>query len=189
MHEIPVHRAWQIIVGRFCVVVQQVLERDLPQRVSVLAHSQGTMIALEALNAISIARKGDYPLNTPHLALGTKTAHLRFDLVTMGCPLHQLYKHYFQRKYDIVRPEDSWLRSWINVYRADDFVGRAIEGPKRAYPRNVEIAPRGHVNYWADRAVIRRIIGLARLARSRAGAGESRPTNLRGAPCKARSTP
>ncbi len=147
------HAIWHAIVKRFCSVLEHALANGSAQRVTVLAHSQGTMIALEALGAITIERKGGYPAN-PQRA-GLPPGRPRIDLVTLGCPLTHLYQHYFPLQYVINPAEQSLLQRWINIYRADDFVGRDVASDAGCIePRNFAVAPRGHVNYWSDRDVL-----------------------------------
>ena len=159
---------WHTIVRRFCAVVEHTLcapvqgassARAAP-RVSVLAHSQGTMIALEGLGAITIERKGNYPTGKNSVRLPPGCG--RIALVTLGCPLSHLYMHYFPKQYDTALEPHGVLLSWANIFRADDFVGRAVtSGAGRVQPRNIEVGPRGHVNYWSDREVLDHLVGGA----------------------------
>lgn len=152
------HAIWHAIVKRFCSVLEAALARHAAQRVTVLAHSQGTMIALEGLGAITIQRKGGYPATPQRVQLPPGCP--RIHLVTMGCPLTHLYQHYFPLQYAVNPPADSLLQRWINIYRADDFVGRAVDSDAGGLqPHNVAVAPRGHVNYWSDRDVLNQLIG------------------------------
>ncbi|HEX6721073.1 MAG TPA: hypothetical protein VF107_05860, partial [Burkholderiaceae bacterium] len=158
------HAIWHTIVRRFCAVVQDTLRtvlQDAPPgraapRVSVLAHSQGTMIALEGLGAITIERRGNFPAEQQTVQLPAGCGTIR--LVTLGCPLSHLYMHYFPKQYDTVRAPHGGLH-WLNIFRADDFVGRAITGGAgRIGPHNVEVEPRGHVDYWSDREVLDHLV-------------------------------
>ncbi len=124
----------------------------------LVSHSQGTMVAIEVLN-------------DPELSW----LRNRFDnitLITMGCPLSNLYQHYFRHHYPpLHEPYWSELRmrvdQWTNIYRIDDYVGREIEFPdvepepcaerggdlKTVYS-NHAVGPRGHLGYWMDREVL-----------------------------------
>jgi hypothetical protein len=53
---------------------------------------------------------------------------------------------------------ESLLERWVNIYRADDFVGRQVDGHPSSPPNNVPIGPRGHVNYWSDREVLDHLV-------------------------------
>lgn len=123
---------------------------------TIISHSQGTMIAIEVLN-------------DPEL-LWMKNKFRSIKLVTMGSPFSHLYQHYFHHFYP---PLDSkyWellserVDRWINVYRIDDFVGTRIDFPTdKSLPTsehphgqfsNFQVGPRGHMNYWADSDVLR----------------------------------
>jgi hypothetical protein len=146
------HAIWHAIVKRFCSVLEHTLAGCAAQRVTVLAHSQGTMIALEGLGAITIERKGGYPASPQRARLAPQR---RIDLVTLGCPLTHLYQHYFPLQYVVNRADQALLQRWFNIYRVDDFVGRDVTSETgRIEPTNIPVAPRGHVNYWSDRDVL-----------------------------------
>ena len=87
----------------------------------IVAHSQGTMIAIETLND-----KDLHWLNN---------SFSKISLVTMGSPFHHLYQHYFGQCYpSLDQPFWASLRRrvdhWVNVFRVDDFVGTEIDFPK-----------------------------------------------------------
>jgi hypothetical protein len=66
--------------------------------------------------------------------------------------------HYFPAKYTISDRESSLVRSWLNIYRADDFVGKSIENiADVSFPTNIEVGPRGHTDYWLDREVLQKL--------------------------------
>ncbi|MFT5300418.1 MAG: hypothetical protein ACI814_001195 [Mariniblastus sp.] len=138
----------------------------------IISHSQGTMVAIEALNDEELSWLND----------GFQSV----SLITMGSPLNHLYQHYFGHCYPALdQPFWSSLRRrldrWINICRMDDFVGTELEFPVShlkstneqvgwaeasqmqaersslvspvAYS-NFAVGPRGHVNYWSDREVL-----------------------------------
>lgn len=122
---------------------------------TIISHSQGTMIAIEVLN-------------DPEL-LWLKNRFRSITLVTMGSPFTHLYQHYFRHFYPDLENKQ-WdllcdrVDRWINVYRADDYVGTHIDFPTRktiptdelphgAYS-NFKVGMRGHMNYWADAEVL-----------------------------------
>jgi hypothetical protein len=117
-------------------------------RLTIVSHSQGTMIAIETLNDPSLAW------------LNTTFSSVR--LVTMGSPFSHLYQHYFAHIYPPLadeqwRPLVSRVDRWINIYRRDDFVGTQINFPDDADAQkysNHAVGLRGHLFYWADRDVL-----------------------------------
>lgn len=118
---------------------------------TLISHSQGTMIAIEVLN-------------DPELAwLNQRFSSVR--LVTMGSPFTHLYQHYFSHQYPPLE-HPHWqelrcrLQRWINICRADDFVGTAIRFPDNApnsalVCSNHHVGARGHLNYWSDVSVLK----------------------------------
>ncbi|MEM7456854.1 MAG: hypothetical protein AAF456_21095 [Planctomycetota bacterium] len=147
----------------------------------IIAHSQGTMFAIEALN-------------DPELGW-LKNCFRSTTLVTMGSPFKHLYQHYFGHIFpSLDKPFWSDIRKqadrWINLYRIDDYVGREIDFPRndgwcetemlgngldsvtvnpKCEYRNYRLGPRGHMSYWTDRAAIeilrQELLSNARLER------------------------
>jgi hypothetical protein len=113
----------------------------------VIAHSQGTIAAIDAL-----ADAGNQRLLRQFSEV---------KLVTMGSPFTHLYQHYFPAEYPPLDPKgERWkqltncVKQWNNIYRTDDFVGTVIApagfGGKLS---NNPVAPGGHTGYWSDRQV------------------------------------
>lgn len=132
------------IQDRLRIVLQELVARERPDRVTVLAHSQGTVIAIDVL-AGADSRALLAPL-------------ARCDLVTMGSPFRHLYQYYFPNDYPpLSDPRWNDLRDrvdrWVNVFRSDDFVGAEIE-PGGDWPENCPVDPGGHTGYWDDRQVL-----------------------------------
>lgn len=104
--------------------------RDLDtDEVVIVSHSQGTVIALDAIQS------------SPDGA-GKPTR-----LITLGSPIDSLYGTFLRsavrlRTHDL--PE--WLVTWVNYYRADDYIGGPIAGVASEAP----IGPGGHGNYWKE---------------------------------------
>ena len=130
--------------------VMNVLLAGKPTHVLIIADSQGTVIALEAL-------RKKYWLNR----LGS---HPNVTLLTFGSPFTHLYAHYFPLLYAGL-PGGRWknlpavLKTWVNVYRLDDYVGTEVEAPTAGpaawcWPQNVPLEPglwlRGHTRYWTQ---------------------------------------
>ena len=115
-------------------------------RLIVIAHSQGTVIAADELSD---------PL------LEQLFQNLPITLVTMGSPLSHLYQHYFPSQYpDLQHPQWDKLFSrismWVNLFRRDDYVGTRIAFPERMDVTldNHAIGLGGHLGYWRDKKVI-----------------------------------
>ena len=120
----------------------------------LVAHSQGTVDAIETLN--------DPELDWLRNSFGKVT------LVTMGSPATHLYQHYFGHFYPSFS-DRFWstlhqhVDRWVNIFRVDDFVGLEIDFGHRSIdqtPRtlshcsNHPVGARGHSNYWADAEVL-----------------------------------
>lgn len=131
---------------------------------TIISHSQGTMIGIEVLN-------------DPELAWLNRTFS-SVRLVTMGSPFSHIYQHYFGHLYPDLShaawlPLRSRLARWVNIYRRDDFVGTRIDFPiperagaesaagpvtlgidSQCICTNHPVGLRGHMNYWSDREVL-----------------------------------
>jgi hypothetical protein len=113
-------------------------------KIVIVAHSQGTVISADLLQFVR--READPALN--RLRLGAEQS-IPISLLTVGCPLRQLYGWRFPHLYswayhdngapplgfkspDIIdsRAPDPYLllgvREWINAYRSGDYVGRHL---------------------------------------------------------------
>ena len=154
--------ARQRILDRLNVLMTTLLRDEDPHEVVLVAHSQGTMIALAA-----IAEHGATWSGPPGRTR-------RLTLVTMGSPYRHLYRHYFpqawpsHRAVPALRPveQDGLLDDWLNIFRIDDFVGTQIDPPgdpappwprpalaRLTWPAEHPVPPNGHTNYWLDPAV------------------------------------
>lgn len=133
------------IRNRLRIVLKTLVRNERPDRVTVVAHSWGTVVAVEAL-----AEDGAEALLEPLPGC---------DLVTMASPFHHILQHYFPNEYPPLR-DGSWkglrrrVDRWCNIFRIDDFVGTDIE-PGGEWPENRPVDPGGHTDYWRDRQVLR----------------------------------
>lgn len=135
------YAARQRIKARFRRVHDHLSQQYPHDRLIVIAHSQGTVIAAQSL------QEGDFG------ALPTY-------LVTLGSPLTHIYAQYFTRGFEMADLRHR-LRRWINIYRCDDFVGTQITLPD-APVENHRVPPAGHTGYWTDRHVwqaVQQILG------------------------------
>jgi len=139
----PVRR---VIAGRFHRVLDRMFAEERPTHLAVLAHSQGSVIAINGLSQ---------PAEAPRLQT-LQAVHL----LTFGSPYTHLYQYYFPHQYpeDALAPLEKNVRNkgqWRNVFRTDDYVGTFIAGPD-GWPADVPVAPGGlqaHTNYWQPDAM------------------------------------
>jgi len=140
----------QRIEARFRAVLEEVLRPGDVTHLTVVAHSQGTMIAIDVLWLEWTANR---------------LKNIDVSLVTMGSPLTHLYQYYFPHRYPalFVDPvaralNKDWgtdltttVNRWVNIYRVDDFVGTHIDGDSNGtFPRNICIGKGGHTGYWSE---------------------------------------
>ena len=142
----------------------------------IISHSQGTVIALDELNEDS----QNYPRR-----LHNRDTDVAVTWVTMGSPIAHLYQYYFPSCYPpfhegmgntdgSVRVASYWnnlvmrVDRWVNLYRADDFVGttmglgdemvlrhRSGKAGGELYFSEQCVGHGGHGNYWSDTEVLR----------------------------------
>jgi hypothetical protein len=150
----------QQIEARFRRVLQEVLADGDVTHVTVVAHSQGTIIAVDVLC-----------MRWTNKLLGGRQVRL----VTMGSPFTHLYQYYFPHRYPPLFVADGgrerfnpewWslgenLGGWLNIFRVDDFVGTHIDGAAdRSFPVNRCLAAggwakgAGHTGYWQEAAAL-----------------------------------
>lgn len=113
-----------------------------PDEVVIISHSQGTVVAIEALNDGLI---DDLDFDQQK----------KVSLVTMGSPSSHIYSEYFRNRFNPNRTEileqmKTKMARWVNIYRADDFVGTHINTRHANWPVNHEVNPGGHTGYWSD---------------------------------------
>lgn len=144
----------QRIQDRLKVLMTQLIIDEQPDKIVIVAHSQGTVIALDV-----IAQEG-----RGWLQALPKEAEL--NLVTMGSPYTHLYHHYFRSSFPA--PEtvpalrqrtggdgsrEASLSRWVNIFRIDDFVGTHVGAG--VWPTERPVPPNGHTMYWVDRNVLK----------------------------------
>jgi hypothetical protein len=152
------------IEARFERVLLEVLKMGNVDRLTVISHSQGSVIAVDVLW-----------YDWTHRVLKEEARHLpQVSLVTMGSPLSHLYQHYFPERYPPFFTNgkfnsEKWgrlnetLKHWLNIYRVDDYVGTHVDwdGAETkndpatgAIFENRVIAPGGHMGYWMQEEVM-----------------------------------
>jgi hypothetical protein len=138
------------IQDRLATLVAELLANEAPDRVIIVAHSQGTVIALDTLD-----------LHGPTWAEGRE-----LRLVTMGSPYTHVYNRYFPHSFRPHRKRKNLgprgvLSGWTNIFRVDDFVGTHIDAPRNRHkgddrpnwPTECPVPAGGHTMYWVDEAV------------------------------------
>ena len=119
------------IFSRYAALLRHVAAQG-HERIVVVAHSQGTVISAELLRFLaSDGVTPPQPGELPKLA-GAVLPELR--LLTLGCPLRQLYAARFPTLYRWViarqgrvtgpRAHDVGVARWINGFCSGDYVGR-----------------------------------------------------------------
>jgi hypothetical protein len=107
------------IMARYVSLLRH-LAHQRYDRIVLVCHSQGSVITLDLLRYLDVYNRKLIE------ALG------RIDLLTLGCPLRQLYAARFPAIYDwAINPslEGTGLASWNNGYGSGDYVGRNLWDP------------------------------------------------------------
>jgi len=130
------------MLTRFHSVVEHLVCDQHVAQLIILAHSQGTVIALDELT---------HSWNIRHEKLPP------ISLVTFGSPISQLYQHYFPHFYPDWKSAQwtvffSRLYEWNNFYRLDDYVGTTIAPPTSFAGTFYQeaVGRGGHTGYWRD---------------------------------------
>jgi hypothetical protein len=111
-------------------------------KIIVLSHSQGSVIALDVVG---------------------ENSGLNCQLITAGSPVQSLYQRFLRsspvdRNLDFSPPTD-----WMNLYRSGDYIAGPIGG---LGAHDVNIGNGGHTEYWSDAKVIRELLqGIEELRR------------------------
>ncbi len=117
-----------LVRRRFRKALNHVIERRKPgEKIVILAHSQGTVVAAEVL--ARVAR------NLPPRDV---------TLLTVGSPICTYYEHFLG--WDFPFAGDWW---WWNYYRTADYIGGQVE-LTGAGIANATPTPGGHLGYWSD---------------------------------------
>jgi len=121
----------------------------------VIAHSHGTVIALDTLFGHFDHNDRKWQEGLWEKGLRDRVASL--TLLTFGSPVTHIYQHYFSNLYppfdqieDLKRISDDEKVKWVNCYRIDDYVGTFVRGVKPGFPHNIPMMLGGHIHYWKD---------------------------------------
>ena len=122
------------IFSRYAALLRHIAEQG-HDRIVIVAHSQGTVITAELLRYLSSdGVHAPRPGSRPFLA-GSARRIPRIRLLTLGCPLRQLYAARFPTLYRWVirrqangvtgpRAADLGVSRWVNAFCSGDYVGR-----------------------------------------------------------------
>ncbi|GMV56979.1 MAG: hypothetical protein AMXMBFR72_01000 [Betaproteobacteria bacterium] len=117
------------IFSRYAALLDYVRARDYT-RVVIIAHSQGTVISADLLRYLRLTDR-----------LRALTEAMPIALVTLGCPLRDLYAARFPLLYRWMSAAPAsfaeagppaaelGVAHWVNAYRSGDYVGRALWTP------------------------------------------------------------
>jgi len=124
---------FRVVVGeRFSKLLQWLLMQDANATILIVAHSQGTVIAIDGLQ--KLAEQDEQDLK-------------RIRLVTMASPLHTLYAPLFGLYEKESCAALAQLKEWKNYFREGDPIGGPINF---AGCENFRPWPGGHTHYWTD---------------------------------------
>ena len=141
------------IRGKFNEVIRYLSNNYTFDRLVIVAHSQGTVIALDELSHSNFGREREW-LRSHDV-----------QLITMGSPASHIFQYYFPVAYPPWKDSSYWgelnerVKGWLNLYRANDFVGTTMsikdDDPLFNVFEEIEVREKGgHTNYWRDRQVI-----------------------------------
>jgi hypothetical protein len=128
------------IFSRFAALLDHIAAQGY-DRVVIVSHSQGTVISAELLRFLSSSGTGDGREDDRTAALCRKLG-CEVRLLTLGCPLRQLYAARFPSLYGWVlaghgaangpRAADIGVERWANGFTRGDYVGRWLWSSPRA---------------------------------------------------------
>lgn len=139
------------IATRLDAVMDRLLAGDRIDKLVLLTHSQGSVIAYDYLRAPerneALERIGE------------------IHLVTMGSPLSHIYGFYFDEyaRKAYVPDLRGNVVSWTNFWRVDDPIGTRVDVVAGHFIDNRRLGPGGHVDYWKEPDVRVRIRELLEL--------------------------
>ncbi|WP_350333559.1 hypothetical protein [Coralliovum pocilloporae] len=137
------HPQRERIHQRFKTVARTMIESTKADKVVVVSHSLGTLVAVQSIKEL--------------LSESENHQYFRSDLewsalITMGSPLTHLFEHYFGSTFAV--PNGLFkekIPTWKNIFCIDDFVGTTVGNPKGDWPLNYAVKKSGHTEYWKDR--------------------------------------
>ncbi|WP_147103717.1 hypothetical protein [Tateyamaria sp. syn59] len=122
---------------RFTKVLHYTLAAITPSRITIISHSQGTVIATQMLQSGRVHDLlKDY--GSPPVTL-----------ITMGSPVTHVYRHYFPHAFKVSTDKMPTGLEWHNIYRIDDYVGTRIDEDTGVH-QNLDVNAAGHLGYFTD---------------------------------------
>jgi len=151
------------IFSRYAALLEHVRAQGY-DRIVVVSHSQGTVISAELLRFLS--SRGQRAPTADDTPLVNGKALPPVSLLTLGCPLRQLYGARFPGLYAWVlarngrmfgpRATDIGVQRWMNAFCSGDYVGRwlwshAAHEPALKHPTDYAVGhdPFGRVDVYA----------------------------------------
>ena len=114
--------------------------------IDVVAHSLGSMIAIDALGVERNANED---------------GKARIRLITLGSPYRNVFNHYFPHQFpNLTRERLAGVAECVNIFRVDDFVGTTIYDARDGFVREISHNAKGHSDYFGDRDVLREFLRL-----------------------------
>jgi hypothetical protein len=166
------------IKNRFKVLMNELIRNELPDRIDVVSHSQGTVVALDVIEEAGETWIG-------------KIKGGPLSLVTMGSPYTHIHHHYFPSSFPPIdkRPRlqlrkglarnMGLLTAWTNIFRVDDFVGTHVD-PQGIWPEEHPVPPNGHTYYWTDENVFPLLRGFLDIDAPKVAGRKKRPSGTGG---------
>lgn len=159
-----------LIAERYAALLEHVVDSGF-QRIVIVAHSQGSVITADLLRYLQQRSRlvDDSERSSDRLVrLGARLAQINVDLLTLGCPLRQLYAQRFPSLYAWAcdpQPQELGLRRWFNAWGSADYVGRWLwieaqpddnrvddgEPAQGSNWRDLCIGPMAHTHYFEPR--------------------------------------
>ncbi len=148
--------------SRFDAALSHLVDNPGHQHIVVFAHSQGTVIATDALcelaRSVQAAAKSHHGLQSfavmplAKLGVALQGSNQRITLVTVGSPLSSLYRAFFgvtmgQDYLHLCRSQPQRF-AWVNVCRAADYIGSRVDLP--GVQNYLLATPGDHTGYWCD---------------------------------------
>ncbi len=151
------------INSRFKRTLHYTLEAYSPKHVTIISHSQGTVIATQMLQDGKPAEAGNNAGKRFDLHyLLEKASSPPVTLVTMGSPVTHIYRRYFKEFFQVSRKRmpisdpngNKVMTQWYNIHRSDDFVGTRIgdrlDQDEDDLAHNFDVPAGGHSGYFTD---------------------------------------